>query len=249
MFEDLLTKIGFSKKEVGLYLVTLRIGPASAPQIAREIKIPRQTAYTLLAEMAVKGYIEQSNRRGVKQFFAEPEQLTTLIEKRKKEAEDQRVFLEKEMPKILALRPKKVSLPKVLYYEGENGLRRLFENILDQYKKGEREIFRGYGINKIQGLLHDYIPDFIKERHEYGAETHLFIGRGENDFEIKDTESAYGRKVKQLDMEPQMAGLYLVGDRLYLFSYEDLVGVMIENTAITRLMKNVFEDHWKRVIF
>ena len=249
MTEEILSKIGLSKKEVEVYLAMLKIGPASAAQIAREVGMARQTVYSLLGAMVESGFVEESDRAGVKQFFVDPQHLITLLERRKEAAESQRRIVEKELPKMLALRPKKVALPKVQYYEGENGLRRLFENILEQYKKGERDIFRGYGINKIHGLLSEYIPDFIKERYELGVDTRLFIGRGEDDFGITDTSKAYGRTVKRLDMEAQKAGMYLVGNRLYLFSYEDRVGVMIENETIARLFRATFEDQWERVTF
>lgn len=247
MLKKIFTQLGFSEKELWIYEILLKIGVASAAQVARELKLPRQTAYTILLYLAKSGVVEQSDKRGVKQFFADPDTLLLLVERKKKELERNQEELKRELPKLFLTKRKKFSFPKITYYEGEQGLRRLFANILEQYKRGERGIFRGYGINQIHGLLSEYIPDFIKERHELGVETHLFIGQGPDDFEITDKSKAYGRIVKRLNMNPQTAGLYIVGNRLYVFSYQDLVGVMIENDAMTTLMQSVFDEHWERV--
>jgi len=97
-------------------------------------------------------------------------------------------------------------------------------------------------------VLGDYLYDFVKKRHAYGVKTELFIGKGEDDFMITDgRSSALGRTVKHLNMPPQQAGAYIVGDAVYLFSYRDNVGIKIENAAIVELLKASFDDHWKRV--
>ena len=244
MLETVFTELGFSSKELEVYTVLLRIGLASAAIVAKEINLPRQTIYTLIRHLVAEGIIEESDKRGVKQFFADPDRLLSYIDRKRKTLEKNQDELKKELPKLFMVGKRKNAFPKIAYYEGESGLKRLFENILDQYKKGEEEVFRGYGINTIHGLLHGYIPDFLQERYELGAETHLFIGRGSDDFAITDHSNALGRTVKRLNMNPQKAGLYIVGQRLYLFSYEDLVGVMIENEAMARLMRAVFDANW-----
>jgi len=247
MLKKVFLQLGFSEKELLVYEALLAIGLASAAQTARELELPRQTVYTILEHLVKEGAVEQSDKRGVKQFFADPDKLLLLVERRKKELEQNQRDLERELPKLFLTGRKKFSFPKITYYEGEQGVKRLFATILEQYRKGEKSIFRGYGINTIQEFLHGYIPDFIKERHTLGIETHLFIGRGPDDFGITNKSNAYGRIVKRLNINPQSAGLYVVGKRLYIFSYHDLVGVMIENDAMATLIRNTFDDHWERV--
>jgi sugar-specific transcriptional regulator TrmB len=246
MIKKVFLQLGFSEKEYDVYATLLNIGLASAAQVAREMVLPRQTVYTIVQHLVAEGVLDQSDKRGVKQFFADPDKLLAVIEKKKQELDKNHDELKREIAKNFLTGKKKKSFPKITYFEGERGLKRLFAAILEQYKKGERGVFRGYGINTIHGLLSEYIPDFIKERHELGVETHLFIGRGDDDFEITDRSKAYGRMVKRLSMNPQTAGLYIVGNRLYLFSYHDLVGVMIENDAMATLLRSVFDDRWEQ---
>ena len=72
----------------------------------------------------------------------------------------------------------------------------------------------------------------------------MFIGKGDNDFGITNEKNKLQREVKQLVIEPQEAGIYLAGDRVYLFSYADTVGVMIENEAIVKILKANFDAQW-----
>ena len=94
--------------------------------------------------------------------------------------------------------------------------------------------------------MEDFVRDFVKKRHNLGVATRLLIGEGEDDFKISKESDKLGRDIKHIDIAPQKAGIYLVGDRVYMFSYEDEVGVMIENKNINNFLKEIFEVEWKR---
>ena len=140
-------------------------------------------------------------------------------------------------------------LPEVNFYSGALGQMKLFEGILEIYKKGKSKKFRGYGINQLSSskFLDDYLNYFVKKRHSFGVETSLFIGQGKDDFGITNDTNALGRTIKHIDIESQMAGIYYVQDRMYLFSYKDNVGIMIRNKTIVQMLKDIFDDHWNRV--
>jgi sugar-specific transcriptional regulator TrmB len=247
MIEDILTKLELPEKEILIYKALLEIGPSNAARIGKEINLPRQTTYSIISNMIEKKVVLQTDRAGVKQFFVEPNELLALIHDKKRILEKAAKDLEDELPKILSLQQHKKSAPKIQYYEGNYGLRRLFENILDQYKKGAEKVFRGYGINHIKETkLSDFLQSFIKERYDKGVETRLMIGKSDDDFEITDISNKYGREIKRINMEPQKAGIYLIGNRIYIFSFEDDVGIMIENNAMTELLKAVFDERWQK---
>lgn len=244
--KELLKQLGLTDKEQKLYLATVKLGPCGATRLAMETKLPRQTVYSLIEGLLDQGLMTQSDRRGVKQFFAKPEDLEQVITSRQDNLKKTKALLIKELPKLLALKKRPVPLPKVQYYEGEEGLKHLFSNILSFYKAGGEKLFRGYGINEFKGLLGDYLYQFVKERGKYNVETRLFIGQGPDDFGIIDEESAFGRKVKRLGIKPQNGGFYIVGNQIYLFSYPAEVGVMIENQDIANLFKEIFDERWSQ---
>jgi hypothetical protein len=140
------------------------------------------------------------------------------------------------------------ALPRVVYYEGSLGLEHLFDSMLAVYKKGKSKEFRGYGINFIAGTkgLEESIRRFLKERGALGVSTDLFIAKGPDDFRITDESTRLGRNIKHLDIDEQNAGIYLVANRVYLFSFKDNVGVMVENQAIVEFLKSAFDDHFTK---
>ena len=246
MIIETLKKIGLRDREAQVYVAVVKVSPAPASRIAKEARLPRQTVYSIIDDLVGEGFIEQSDRRGVKIFSANPENLLALLDRRKEEVAKNKQLVEKALPEFLSLQKRVRALPKVQYYEGEDGVKHLFENILEQYRKGGGKKFRGYGINKLKETLDEFLYDFIKKRGELGVETKLFVAQGPDDFGITSEGNRYGRKVKRIPMDPQKAAVYIVGDRVYLFSYEDDVGVMVENEKISNLLKVAFDDHWQR---
>ncbi|MDQ5911856.1 MAG: HTH-type transcriptional regulator, sugar sensing transcriptional regulator [Patescibacteria group bacterium] len=248
MNQDFLKKLGLSDKEIDVYKTLLPLGSVSASQIAQELNLPRQTVYSILERLVEQRFVKQSEKFGTKQFAADPEDLLVVLDKQKRDIEENKERIIKEIPTIQALKQRSRNFPKFEYYEGKNGLKRLFESIIDLYKKEGFTDFKGYGVNKFADALdREYLQNFVEQRFQLKVNTKLFIGQGEDDFMISSPENVLGRTIKQLPMDPQKASLYIVGDRLYLFSFEDKVGVMIENKAIARLLEEIFGIQWKQI--
>lgn len=244
--KETLEQLGLSGKESHVYLVMLKTGLSSASAIARAAKLPRQTAYSLLEHLVAEGYVEQSDRKGVRQYYADPNGLGKLIARKKEVLDRAKKAFEEEVPRLLSEHRRGTSLPVVQYYEGQAGLRRLFENILDQHRKGKAKTFRGLGINRFYGDMESYLREFVARRHKLGVQTNLLIANAPDNFGIRDERTALGRNVRRLDIDEQEAAIYLVGKNAYFFSYRDNVGVMIENQAITEYLKQVFDIVWDR---
>jgi sugar-specific transcriptional regulator TrmB len=248
MLEKILQKLNLKDSEIKVYKTVLFGANGSASRISLDLNLPRQTVYSILQRLLDEGLIRQSDKHGTKEFFATPEDLLSYSENQKKKFDTLAKDIEKQIPEMqIELQRHRKKLPKVEYYEGVCGMKRIFENILDQYKRGTEKNFRGYGINYYaESHMEEFVRNFIKERGELGVKTKLFIGKGENDFELSGSDDKYGRKIKHIDIEPQKSGVYLVGDRVYLFSYEDEVGVMVENKNIANFLKEIFEVEWRQ---
>ncbi len=241
-----LLHLGLSEKDISVYFAIIQLGVAKAMEIARKIDLPRQTVYSILQQLLRLKLIEQHDKRGIKHFSADPRELVRCIERERERLTEEQRQIEKELPELEALKYRAAPLPKIRYYEGTEGMKRLFYDILDQHRGGVKE-FRGYGVNRFQKALGDFLYEFVKKRFSYGVKTKLLIGQGEDDFGITGEKNAYGRLVKRMNISEQDAGFYLVGDRAYLFSYPDNLGISIENRNITKLLSSVFDDHWQRL--
>lgn len=237
-------KLGLSEHESPVLLAVLVAGRASAVQVGRTVNLSRQTTYSILKALSEQGYIEQTTQGRSTFFTTTLEHVLYVCENSRLKIEQSKATLLVELPKIIA-RQKGVELPKVRYYEGVAGLEQMFEGILREYSKSALpKVFRAYGVNNMRAALGEYLHEFVRARGTLGVETHLFIGQGEDDLGIEQEQ--LGRVVKRLNIKPQKAGVYLVGKRLYLFSFPDRVGVMVENAMIVELLTAVFDDHWAK---
>jgi predicted DNA-binding transcriptional regulator len=248
MLQKALKQLGLKRREIDVTSALVELGGAKISTLASKCKLPRQTVYSILKKLSQRGLVTRSSKNGVIWFSSNPKELVQFVDNQKAELQKIKFSLKGDEVAFAEKVEERHPLPIVQYYEGSLGLKRLLEGILDVYKKGKSKKFRGYGINFFSAArgIEDYLNYFIRQRSKYGVETNLFIAKGPDDFGITDESRSYGRKIKHLDIEEQNAGIYLVGDRAYLFSYRDNVGVMIKNQAIAQLLKDAFDDHWNK---
>lgn len=240
--------LGFTLPETAVAIALLHRGSGRASEIAQDVRIPRQTTYSILAKLVHDGLVTPTSGKGVRRFTLDYGQLMHYIEERKDELERIRESLRNGYAPSVAIQESQSRLPRVAYYEGATGLGHLFESMLEVYRKGKSKKFRGYGINFLASTrgLEDYVRSFLEERGRLGVSADLFIARGPDDFKITNESSRLGRNIKHLDIDEQNAGIYLVGNRVYLFSFKENVGVVVENQAIAEFLKNAFDDHWAK---
>lgn len=240
--------LGFTVPETAVALALIRRSTARASEIAEDLRIPRQTTYSILEKLAHDGLVIPTSGKGIRRFTLDYGQLTRYVEERREELGRIRDSLRTGYAPSVAIQETQSRLPRVAYYEGATGLGHLFDSMLEVYRKGKSKKFRGYGINFLASTrgLEDHVRSFLRERAELGVSADLFIARGPDDFKITDESSKLGRNIKHLDIDEQDAGIYLVGNRIYLFSFRDNVGVLVENQTIAEFLKNAFDDHWTK---
>lgn len=245
MIKEILENIGLDKKEIEMYLVLVKLGKSTATQIGEELKIPRQTVYYIVDHIVEKGVIDQTDENGVRKYIANPYKLEELLESKQKNLEKSKESLKIEIPKLITEKHVGLELPKVEYYQGREGLERLFNSILKIHKQTEEKEFAGYGINHFYPGMEEFLKNFFEERYELGVKTRLFIGEGIDNDNLDIQNNPLGREYKKLGLGEQKAGIYLVGNNIFMFSYKDNVGIRVENKTIAVLLKAIFENDWK----
>lgn len=247
--ENILKQLGLNEKEIVIYKTLLQRGASTASSLATIIDLPRQTVYSILQKLSDENIIEKGPWKGANKFMVDPTNLSSLIRSKQKKLSRLENTIEELMPELLKMtKVNDRKKPLVQYYEGTFGLKRLFDEILEQFKRKDDDTFRGFGINYFQNTdIRDFLYDFIKERHALGIKTQLLVGLGGDDFGItKDKSTELGREVRRMNTPAQNASIYLVGDRAYLFSYTDDVGIMIEQKLIVSLFKTIFDSEWEK---
>ena len=122
--------IGFSEKEVVVYLALLSLGKGTVTQISRKAGINRPTGYHVLASLSTKELVKVSGKEPKQEYVAEsPDQIEKML--LKKIENDQTYINEarKIIPELKSMH-NVVDRPKVLFYEGREGMEKVYEDTL-----------------------------------------------------------------------------------------------------------------------
>src|SRR3989344_4981279 len=126
-----LISLGFSDKEVRVYLSVLELGRSTVARIARKAEINRTTGYDILSDLAAKTLVSISGKEPKQEYAAEsPDNIKRLLEQKleqdKKNLEAATAGLIPQLKSIHNVSQR----PQVRFYEGQEGLREVFEDTL-----------------------------------------------------------------------------------------------------------------------
>ena len=131
MIEQLL-EFGLTETQSKIYVLLLRFGKASAPNVTKRLKVHRREGYRVLRELVEKGIvIESKNVRPVMFSALAPEKaFAILLERQKRRVE----HLEENMPKLVTwLKPQvrsDAAGPFILIVDDDEIIRRVLKGAL-----------------------------------------------------------------------------------------------------------------------
>ncbi len=235
------------KKDARIYQTLTELRQATASQLASRVGLPRQTTYSILLKLQEHGLITLSSRSGTKMFIADPDNLQSAIKRKHQELSTLSPEVLQASLSIRKHQKLNFKKPAVKYYDGSFGLKNLFGSMTDYYATPHAvKEFRGYGLNTYKNAsVRTFLSHFIKKRKKMGVKTKLLIGKGPEDF-TKGKSSQLDISLRHMNTQPQNAGIYILENKIYMFSFTDNAGLVIENKAIARFLKSAFDDHWEK---
>ncbi|MBT5016548.1 hypothetical protein HN748_00185 [Candidatus Peregrinibacteria bacterium] len=249
MIEQLLKSIGFSDKEVQVYLAALRLGMQPASILAKHVKMNRVTTYVICRKLIEKGVANVVTRRNIQYFTVEkPEALIRYADHQQQEWERKKKSIKKHLPEFSTYLQDYSSVPKVRFYEGVEGIKTVYEDTL-KFKGPIRAFLTVDTIPEdIKNfLMGEYMPALVKKK----IRSELIAADSERARRYQDRDSKYLRKTvlvkpKQFPFETEIA---LYGkERVAFISFKegDFTAVIIENQAIFHTLSGVFELLFKK---
>ncbi|NTW14759.1 MAG: hypothetical protein HGA38_00120 [Candidatus Moranbacteria bacterium] len=240
--ENLLKKAGFLDKEVAVYLTLLEMGRGVVSEIARRANVNRTTGYVILDSLTGKGLVSVSGKKPKQEYMAEsPENLVKYLYS---EIESRKAItrqLDGLLPEMTSLY-RKGDRPKVYFYEGEEGLKRVYEDTLTA--TGPIVAYATY--EDMHKALPGYFPDYYKRRAKKGI-----FARGI----VPETPLAYERvredknEARELALVPAdrytfSPDIEIYDNKIMIASWREKLGIIIESGEIADAMKKIFELAW-----
>jgi predicted transcriptional regulator len=119
MLNQYLQQLGFSSKEIAVYLCILESGKLSAASVSRITKINRTTVYSVSKELIKKGVIHE-DFGGTNRYYSalSPEDLRGLYKNEEKSLNQKKLIIEDTIRELDALpKSKQYSVPKIRFID------------------------------------------------------------------------------------------------------------------------------------
>lgn len=248
MIENVLQNIGLNEKEIKVYLSNLELGSQPASVIARRVKIPRNTTRFILDKLVEKGVIEKSKRANTQLYSPEePKNLINLLESQRvdmnAEIDDKIGQLNEVMAELESRYRPESTKPKVTFYEGDDGLKKVYEDTL----KSSETIRSLASFEGMHGALPDYFKNYYKRRvankidiRSIHPDTPLAREKTKNDKkEMRDSRLV---PPKDYHFTPE---IQFYDNKVIITSWKEKLGILIESHEIYEALSALFELAWK----
>lgn len=243
---SILKRLGFSDKEIKVYLKLLEYGAISVRGLAEISGLNRGTTYDVLKKLQEDGLVNYFEKDSKQRFVAEdPEKLLDLLHNKKNDLEKTEDKIKEFIPQLRSMQDDgDDSTPSTKLYEGRTGIRMILDDILNTLEKSDdrEKEYCIYSAMDASEDINDAYPDFTKKRIDIGIR-------------VKSISLAKGGKLHGLDerrwlsTDEKSATFILVYFGKCAFISRDKagapVGVIIENKKLYDTQKIIFSELWK----
>jgi HTH-type transcriptional regulator, sugar sensing transcriptional regulator len=241
----LLKSIGLDDKEVSVYAAILPLGSASIRAIAEKTGINRGTVHDILELLSAKGLISSEKRGAKRKFIVDsPEKVLEGLEKSERSIQLKKRKVQEAMPVLLSFYAKQGGRPTVEYFDDDQGIKMILEDVLETARKLEEKITYAYSSRPVRDYLYRLFPEFTREKIKSGIKTKVVaLGAGGDPKNLKMAERRWLK-------EEAPAYFLLYGPKIALISVaedEKPFGVVVSDEKIAKTQKIIFESLWERL--
>ena len=239
-----LMAIGLSDKEAAIYVASLELGEATAADIAKKARLKRTTAYNILPDLAFKGFIQMTSKKGVKYYFVDD------VRSLKKKSENELRSIDSLIPELRAIHNIIPQKPKITLYEDMVGLTSIYEDLLQSVPPGGEFLSYAGTRDIFQYTPKKFFMDYMEKRIERKIKGRVITGKTPLSESMQEEDSKRLRETKIIDSDKFdfFGETIIYGDKVALVSYqENFMGIIIESKQISKMHAAVFETLWNSI--
>lgn len=236
--QGVLQHLGLNEKQAKVYLALLQMGTASVPTISMKAETKRPTTYLILEELRMKGMVTLLPKK-VKALYTAESPHKLLEEQREKEE-----TIKQSMPELLAIYNSKKEKPKIVYYQGEENIVKLYDEIFQ-----EKEILFYGSIASISLEVYKRVEKYLDIINKEKLSVREILQADEKSIEFQKNNSSENHQIKIAD------GKYLFptdnmifGNKVAIITYKDTpMAVVIESNDVVATYRSMFEIIWNYI--
>lgn len=234
--ESVLKNLGFSENEAKVYLASLEAGVSSAQDIAKKAKIKRTTAYSVLSDLVKKGFVHTTSERNKTRYIAlAPKQLAERFAEYQKE-------LFGALPSLEAVYNKSQVKPKVVFFEGVEGIKQIYEDTIRE----KPQVILEYNTDNIFKFLPGFPNDYLRQRKVNGIRARRIAPKSPRWMfhRSRDKEELSETLMLPTDLYNPEIEINIYNNKVAFMSYLDAMGLIIESPTIAAAMRQAYELAW-----
>lgn len=252
-----LEKSGLNDKESLVYLALLELGGAFPSRVAEYTSLNRSTVYKILLNLSVRGLInEVDNKNKLFYQIERPQKLIKYNESKIRQSEEALETLKNIIPDIENLYSFFDDKPKITYYEKEEGILQIYADHISVDKP--YEMLAWANAHELITLLpNKFFDNYVKTKERIGITTRGILSdtkenRAFNDIRYGDVKE---KSIPDLRYVPReffpastLGEITIYGEKkvsIVNFEKDKMVGTVIEDASIHRIMKMIFELSWQ----
>lgn len=240
-----LQNLGLSSKEAALYMAALELGGFSpVSTIAKKAHINRTTAYDVLEILVQRGLIISSTQKKSRYYCAlPPEKIVSFLKEESSKYALMAARAEKMLPELRAHYRPPIPRPKVYFYEGEEGMIRVYEETLSA-----TEEIRAFASDEAnQARVPWYFPQYYKRRASKKIPIRaLFPDSPQN----RVRHAADNQELRESRLVPNdkldfTSEINFFDNKIMIADWKENLGIIIESEQIVKVLKQGFDLAWE----
>lgn len=232
--------VGFDDKEAELYVAGLKHGSSPASEYAKTSGLNRITAYNVLEDLVRRGYFTVERKPRGKWYTPVPPEYLAVEARKNADA------LQRSLPELRSLRGATLRSPHVRFFEGWEGVRRVYEDTLTAH--GELLNFANSGLVRESWPAYD--EEYVAERVRRGI--HL-RGIAPADIVGRRVHGEDRKKLREIRLVPAKDFDFTNEINIYdakvaicsLASSPQMFAVIIESREVAETQRQIFEMAWR----
>lgn len=234
-----LQNLGLDDKEAKIYLALLELGSGTIQEVAQKSGVKRTNIYNFIGPLKEKGIISEVIEDD--KIMLVPENPYVLV----KRAEKNYGEIKTALPELMGIFNLPGTKPKVRFYEGIEGLKRGWYDLLNTRENGGVM----YGFSDYEKMLEAFPNDFPWFVPEMRAKKKIYLygiakdGPKGREVQAKDKEHFRETKLfKDLQLDTE---INVLENKVAMLSFRrPYSAVIIEDRAIAMSMKSIFRGWW-----
>jgi len=242
-----LRKIGLTEGEIKVYEALLNLGECTKTKLAKDSGISPSNIYDVTNRLLEKGIISKVEKNGVAHFSpANPKHILDFLNTKKQEIKKEEDIVNSILPQLMNKFAKTKEKVNIEVFQGWNGLKTIFEDLLEECKKGDKNYIFGASKGEQEQKADIFFLKYSRAREKKGIQTKIIFNE-----ELKQTKrikfflNSKKYQVKFLQQStPTEIMLYRDKSCIIILSQEPLV-IRITGKEVTDSFKQYFEIMWK----